>query len=69
MSKDKYLYIFLKPNGCYCLYYPSNIFLQGRVLGDLFSKLLNAKEILKALKMLLVCSQCLVLFILIICSG
>ena len=25
MSKDKYLCIFLKPNGCYCLYYPSNI--------------------------------------------
>ena len=46
MSKDKYLYIFLKPNGCYCVYYSSNIFLQGRVLGDLFSKLLNAKEIL-----------------------
>ena len=40
MSKDKYLCIFLKPNGCYCVYYPSNIFfLQGRVLGDLFSKL------------------------------
>ena len=46
MSKDKYLCIFLKPNGCYCVYYPSNIFLQGRILGDLFSKLLNAKEIL-----------------------
>ena len=25
-SKDKYLSIFLKPNGGYCSYYPSNIF-------------------------------------------
>ena len=35
--------IFLKPNGCYCVYYPSNIFLQGRISGDLFSKLLIVK--------------------------
>ena len=28
MSKDKYLSIFLKPNGGYCGYYPSNIFLK-----------------------------------------
>ena len=27
MPKDKYLCIFLEPNGCYCVYYPSNIFL------------------------------------------
>ena len=27
--------------GCYCVYYPSNILLQGGILGDLFSKLLN----------------------------
>ena len=26
MSKDKYLSIFLKANGGYCFYYPSNIF-------------------------------------------
>ena len=26
MSKDKYPRIFLKSNGDYCLYYPSNIF-------------------------------------------
>ena len=26
MSKDKYLSIFLKSNGGYCVYYPSNIF-------------------------------------------
>ena len=26
MSKDKYLSIFLKPNGGCCGYYPSNIF-------------------------------------------
>ena len=26
MSKDKYLSIFLKSNGGYCIYYPSNIF-------------------------------------------
>ena len=55
MSKDKYLCIFLKPNGCYCVNYPSNIFLQGRILRDFFSKLLNVKEILSALKILLVC--------------
>ena len=28
MSKDKYLSIFLKSNGGYCVYYPSNIFKQ-----------------------------------------
>ena len=44
-------------------------FLQGRILGDLFSKLLNVKEILSALKILLVCLNCLVLFILTIYSG
>ena len=26
MSKDKYVNIFLKSNGGYCVYYPSNIF-------------------------------------------
>ena len=26
MSKDKYPSLFLTPNGCYCIYYPSNIF-------------------------------------------
>ena len=26
MSKDKYLSIFLRSNGGYCVYYPSNIF-------------------------------------------
>ena len=26
MSKDKYLSIFLKSSGSYCVYYPSNIF-------------------------------------------
>ena len=26
MSKDKYLSIFLKSDGGYCVYYPSNIF-------------------------------------------
>ena len=50
MSKDKYLCIFLESNGGYCVYYPSNIFSQGRILGDLFSKLLNVKEILSVLK-------------------
>ena len=50
MSEDKYPCIFLKPNGCYCVYNPSNIFLQGRILGDLFLKLLNVKENLTALK-------------------
>ena len=60
MSKDKYPCIFLKPHGCYSVYYPSNIFLQGRILGDLFSKLLNVKEILSSLKISLVCLKCLV---------
>ena len=69
MSKDNYLCLFLKPNVGYCVYYPSNIFLQGRILGDLFSKLLNVKEILSALRILLVCLKCLVLFILTIYSG
>ena len=69
MSKEKYPCIFLKPNGCYCVYYPSNSFLQGCILGDLFLKLLNVKENLSALKILLVCSKCLVLFILTIYSG
>ena len=54
MSKDKHPCIFLKPNGGYCVYYPSNIFTQGRISGDLFSKLLNGKVILSALKILLV---------------
>ena len=57
------------PNGGYCVYYPSNIFLQGHILEDLFSKLLNVKEILAALKILLVCSKRLLLFILTIYSG
>ena len=30
MSKDKYPCIFLKTNGDYCVYYPSNIFAQSR---------------------------------------
>ena len=36
MSKDKYLSIFLKPNGGYCVYYPLNIFCNthlGNVTG------------------------------------
>ena len=34
------MHIFLKPNGGYC------VFIQGRILVDLFSKLLNVKLIL-----------------------
>ena len=41
MSKDKYLCIFLKPNGCYCAYYPSNIF---------FTKPQFGRPLLKAFK-------------------
>ena len=36
MSKEKYSSIFLKPNGGYCLYYPSNIFSNthlGNIIG------------------------------------
>ena len=35
MSKDKYPSIFLKPNGDYCVYYPSNVFLQ-RAFGKYY---------------------------------
>ena len=43
----------LEPNGGYCVYYPSNIFSsQGRILGDLFSRLLNFKVIMSAHKIL-----------------
>ena len=38
MSKDKYLWIFLKPNGGYCVYYPSNIFTQTLNFGRAFLK-------------------------------
>ena len=38
MSKDKYLCIFLKPNGCYCVYYPSNIFFTRSHFGRPFLK-------------------------------
>ena len=69
MSKDKYPCIFLKPNGGYCVYYPSNIFSQGRILRDLFLKVLNIEVILSALKILLVCLKCLVVFILKIFLG
>ena len=54
---------------CNCVNYPSNIFSQGCILGDLFLKVLNVKVILLALKMLLVCSKCLVVFLLTIYSG
>ena len=65
MSKDKYPCIFLKPRGGYCVYYPSNIsILQGHILGDLSSKILNVKLILSAIKILLVYSKCSVLSIL-----
>ena len=70
MPKDKYLCIFLKPNGCYCVYYPSNILFYKAAFWETFSQsFLNAKEILSALKILLVCSKCLVLFIFTIYSG
>ena len=52
-----------------CLLSFKYFLLQGRVLGDLFWKLLNVKVNLSALKILLVCSKCLVLFILTIHSG
>ena len=35
MSKDKYTSIFLKPNGDYCVYYPSNNFSQ-RAFGEYY---------------------------------
>ena len=41
MSKDKYPCIFLKPNGsngCYCVYYPSNIFFTRPHFGRPFLK-------------------------------
>ena len=44
MSKDNYLCILLKPNGCYRVYYPSNIFFTRPRFGDLFSKLLKRQR-------------------------
>ena len=38
MSKDKYPCIFLKANGGYCVYYPSNIFTRGLHFGRPFLK-------------------------------
>ena len=38
MSADKYPCIFLKPNGGYCVYYPSNLFTQGLHFGRRFLK-------------------------------
>ena len=38
MSKDKYPCIFLKPNECYCVYYPSNIFFTRPHFGRRFLK-------------------------------
>ena len=38
MSKDKYPCIFLKPNGCCCVYYPSNIFFRRLHFVRLFLK-------------------------------
>ena len=40
MSKDKYTSIFLKSNGGYCVYYPSNIF---RNTWGLFTNCLPSK--------------------------
>ena len=44
MSKDKYLCIFLKPNGCYCVYYPSNILFTRAQFGRPFSKLFKRQR-------------------------
>ena len=59
MSKDKYPCIFFNLNGCYCVYYPSNIFfLEGRILGDLLKafkrqrKSASAQNIISLLKVL-----------------
>ena len=38
MSKDKYLCIFLKPIGCYCVYHPLNIFFTRPHFGRHFLK-------------------------------
>ncbi len=48
------VHIFLKPNGGYCVYYPSNIFTPG----DLFSNFKKVRVILLAFKILLVSSKC-----------
>ena len=44
ISKDKYLCIFLKPNGCYCVYYPSNILFTRAHFGRPFSKLFKRQR-------------------------
>ena len=53
MSKDKYLCIFLKPNGCYCVYYPSNILFTRAHFLALFKRQRNsvsAQNIINLLK-------------------
>ena len=69
MSKDKYLCIFLKPNGCYFVYYPSNIFFTRPYFGRPFLKAVKRQINSLSAQILLVCSKCLVLFILTIYSG
>ena len=45
MPKDKSSCIFFKPNGGYCVYYPSNIFFKRPHFGRPFLKVLNVKVI------------------------
>ena len=42
MSKDIYPSIFLKPNGDYCLYYPSNVFRNAH-LGNIYKGICMTK--------------------------
>ena len=44
MSKEKSHCILLKPNGGYCVYYPSNIFTQDYVLADILTKRLKRQS-------------------------
>ena len=56
MSMDKYLCIFSHQMEAIVFIILQMFFLEGCILGDLFSKLLNVKENLSVLKILLVCS-------------
>ena len=44
MSKDKYLSIFLKPNGGYCVYYPSDIFRNAHAYSPVFSQVMRLDQ-------------------------
>ena len=63
MSKDKYLCIFLKPNGGYCVYYPSNVFSKA-AFWETFSQSFKRQSNSVGTQNIISLFKCLVLFIL-----